>query len=119
MKRRKSERRGVPGEGQGRRDEVGRTGIWPASGPLPPGSDVPTVGQGELGHGPRTPAASEIPPGPSGFETDPVCGTRIAVTQGERVDYNGHAYYFDSMACRRRFEEAPDRFATMPEQRRS
>ena len=35
--------------GRGRRDEVGRSGIHPASGPLPPG-DVPVRGQEELGH---------------------------------------------------------------------
>jgi hypothetical protein len=28
---------GEPGGGQGRVDEVGRTGVYPASGPLPPG----------------------------------------------------------------------------------
>lgn len=30
-------------------DEVGPTGIYPASGPWPPG-DAEVVGQGELGH---------------------------------------------------------------------
>ncbi len=30
-------------------DEVGPTGIYPASGPLPPG-DAEVIGQGELGH---------------------------------------------------------------------
>ena len=110
---------GVPGEGKGRRDEVGRTGIWPASGPLPPGRDVPIVGQDELTHGSHERAATEIPGGASAFETDPVCGSRINRTSAEHRDFNGHAYYFDSLECLRRFDEAPGRFATMPDRRRA
>jgi YHS domain-containing protein len=109
--------RGVPGEGKGRRDEVGRSGIWPASGPLPPGSDVPIVGQDELAHGPRPLHSEEMPAGASAFETDPVCGARINTAAAERGDYNGHAYYFDSIDCRLRFEETPDRYATIPDRR--
>jgi hypothetical protein len=65
--------RGVPGEGAGRRDEVGRTGVWPMSGPLPPTPEARTVGQQEFGQGSRGAAGyrdsgeSElrvIPPGP-------------------------------------------------------
>lgn len=40
---------GKPGGGKGRKDEVGRTGIYPASGPYPPG-DAEVRGQGELAH---------------------------------------------------------------------
>lgn len=104
---------GVPGEGKGRRDEVGRSGIWPVSGPAPPAGDMPVVEQGELVDGPRgsTPAADA-------FETDPVCGKRIEAAAGEPSTFNGHAYYFDSPECRRLFEEAPERFATLPDRRR-
>ena len=36
---------GQPGGGQGRVDEVGRTGVWPGSGPYPPGeAEVRTPG---------------------------------------------------------------------------
>jgi hypothetical protein len=38
--------------GKGRRDEVGRSGIYPASGPLPE-HDAEVVSPGELGHRPR------------------------------------------------------------------
>jgi len=110
--------RGVPGEGKGRRDEVGRTGIWPVSGPLPPASDVPIVGQDELTHGARQSVSSAMPAGASAFETDPVCGARINRAAAECGEHNGHAYYFDSIDCRRRFEEAPDRYATIPDLRR-
>lgn len=43
---------GLPGGGQGRRDEVGRTGVYPASGPLPEG-DAEYRGQMEWGQGVR------------------------------------------------------------------
>jgi hypothetical protein len=50
---RQGQSRGVPGEGQGRRDEVGRSGVYPASGPLPPSEadiqSMPSWGQGERG----------------------------------------------------------------------
>lgn len=118
MSRKSESQRGVPGEGQGRRDEVGRTGIWPASGPPPPAGDIPLVGQDELAHGPREPDGSEVPDDAGAQETDPVCGSRITRTGAERRDYNGHPYYFDSPECRRRFDEAPDHFATMPDRRR-
>jgi YHS domain-containing protein len=118
MTRKKDTQHGVPGEGKGRRDEVGRSGIWPASGPLPPGSSVPIVGQDELTHGPHMPGNGEMAAGASEFETDPVCGSRINAAKAERRDFNGHTYYFDSLDCRRRFEQAPERFAMMPDRRR-
>lgn len=43
---------GIPGGGQGRRDIVGRSGVYPASGPLPPG-DAPLQPMGSLGQGAR------------------------------------------------------------------
>jgi hypothetical protein len=57
--------------GKGRRDEVGRTGIYPSSGPLPDG-DAPVIAAGDLGHlGPRSlpvPVAKEAEG--SGVERD-------------------------------------------------
>jgi CBS domain-containing protein len=44
---------GVPGGGQGRVDEVGRSGVYPASGPLPPSPDAPVRGQASWGQGER------------------------------------------------------------------
>jgi YHS domain-containing protein len=108
--------RGVPGEGKGRRDEVGHSGIWPASGPPPPSGETPLVGQGELTGEPIDLKGVE-PAGSSEFETDPVCGSRVNVAGGERSEFGGHAYFFDSIDCRLRFEEAPDRFATLPDRR--
>lgn len=49
---------GNPGGGVGRVDDVGRTGIWPVSGPVPEGRDMPIVSQAELGQGTRGPAGA-------------------------------------------------------------
>ncbi len=49
---------GLPGGGAGRKDEVGRSGVYPASGPLPPG-DAEYRGEMEWGQGSR---------GPEGYE---------------------------------------------------
>jgi hypothetical protein len=46
---------GMPGGGQGRADEVGRSGVYPASGPLPP-ENAPAQGQASWGQGERGPA---------------------------------------------------------------
>jgi hypothetical protein len=43
---------GRPGGGQGRIDEVGRTGVYPGSGPYPPG-DAEVRTPGSLVHGQR------------------------------------------------------------------
>lgn len=43
---------GQPGGGAGRTDEPGRTGVWPGSGPYPPG-DAPVVPPGPFGRGER------------------------------------------------------------------
>jgi YHS domain-containing protein len=109
--------RGVPGDGKGRRDEVGRSGIWPASGPVPPHNAMPLVGQGELAGEPPEPRGADDVADAGTFELDPVCGTLVDVAQGERAEFAGHAYYFDSIGCRERFEAAPARFATLPERR--
>jgi YHS domain-containing protein len=55
----------------------------------------------------------------SAFETDPVCGSRVNVHDAERREYNGHVYYFDSTACRSRFDSTPERFTTSLDHRRS
>jgi len=109
--------RGVPGEGKGRRDEVGRTGIWPASGPPPPDGQTRLVGQGDMIGEPSALTGAEVPIGAGEFETDPVCGMRVNIRQAERREFRGHAYYFDSSLCCERFDAAPERFATLPERR--
>ena len=88
------------------------------SGPLPDG-DAPIVGQGELGTPPYAARAAEVTAATSGFETDPVCGSRIGVRYAARSEYNGHAYYFDSLECQRRFDEMPARFTKSLDRRRS
>jgi Raf kinase inhibitor-like YbhB/YbcL family protein len=50
---------GRPGGGQGRKDEVGRSGVYPASGPLPPGGDAPIRTEAEWGQGVRGAAGYE------------------------------------------------------------
>ena len=49
---------GVPGGGAGRKDEVGRTGVYPMSGPHPPG-DAPIVTPAAWGQGKRGAAGFE------------------------------------------------------------
>lgn len=49
------QRSGMPGDGAGRRDEVGGSGVYPASGPLPEG-DLPVRGQQGWGQGASGPA---------------------------------------------------------------
>lgn len=46
---------GMPGDGAGRREEAGGSGVYPASGPLPEG-DVPVRGQQGWGQGSSGPA---------------------------------------------------------------
>jgi hypothetical protein len=55
-KRRES---GQPGGGQGRTDEVGRTGVWPMSAALSAPGEAMTVGQAEFGQGLRGAAGYE------------------------------------------------------------
>jgi YHS domain-containing protein len=115
--RRDEQRRdsGEPGGGQGRKDEVGRTGIWPASGPLPPGSDVTVVGQAELGQGVRGAAGYDDSGGSAliVFRTDPVCGAGVNPKYAAATtEYKDTTYYFDSADCQRQFEQAPDRYAS-------
>jgi len=105
---------GEPGGGRGRRDEPGRTGIWPMSGPLPPSPDAPTVAQGDLGRGIRG-FGAEVESGTSemvGYRRDPVCGSHVHPEHAAAtVDWNDMTYFFDSVECRRRFDEAPPRYA--------
>jgi CBS domain-containing protein len=51
-KREEERESGRPGGGAGRKDEVGRSGVYPASGPHPSG-DAPIVEQGAWGQGAR------------------------------------------------------------------
>lgn len=107
---------GVPGGGKGRRDEPGRTGIWPMSGPLPP-SDAPLIAEGELGQGTRG-AAGYADSGESElivYRTDPVCGIEVNPEHAAAtVEWHGSRYFFHSEDCRRRFDEAPARYAAPP-----
>jgi hypothetical protein len=45
--------RGVPGEGAGRREEVGHTGVYPFSASGGASGDAPLIGQQEWGQGDR------------------------------------------------------------------
>jgi CBS domain-containing protein len=61
MARKKQENRresGLPGGGAGRKDEIGGSGVYPMSGPHPPG-DVPLVSQAGWGQGQRGAAGYE------------------------------------------------------------
>lgn len=49
---------GLPGGGAGRKDEVGKSFVYPMSGPHPPG-DAPLVAPGSWGQGKRGPAGYE------------------------------------------------------------
>jgi YHS domain-containing protein len=42
--------------------------------------------------------------------TDPVCGMQVDVSQALHADHRGHAYYFCSEECRKRFNEAPKKY---------
>jgi YHS domain-containing protein len=102
---------GQPGGGVGRRDEPGRTGIWPASGPWPPG-DAQTVGQADLGQGARGAAGAEESGG-SEFvieQQDPVCGVHVRPEDSRTTEYGGRRYHFDSEDCMQRFEQSPERY---------
>ena len=68
-----------------RLDHVGRSGIYPASGPLPP-SDAPVRGQGELAHPEERRAVSEKPRAWPGNSTILALGRAIL---GGYFLYNG------------------------------
>ncbi|HZQ35024.1 MAG TPA: hypothetical protein VFD32_03760 [Dehalococcoidia bacterium] len=48
---------GMPDDGQGRREQPGRSGVYPASGPLPP-DDAPLRTEAEWGQGERDAAGA-------------------------------------------------------------
>jgi hypothetical protein len=50
---------GQPGGGQGRVDEVGGSGVYPASGPRPPSGDADVQGMASWGQGERGAAGYE------------------------------------------------------------
>ncbi|HEY3065275.1 MAG TPA: hypothetical protein VGL09_05755 [Methylomirabilota bacterium] len=104
-------------EAAARRDDVGRTGIWPASGPLPPG-EVPIVEQGDLGTPAADRRAAESATATARFVTDPVCGGWVDIREANRCDYNGYVYYFHSVECRLEFDAMPERFTTALDRRR-
>ncbi len=111
--KRSREDSGQPGGGAGRREEPGRTGVWPASGPWPPG-DATLVGQAEFGQGARGAAGAEES-GSSEIvieQRDPVCGVLVRPEDARSVEHGGQRYYFDSEDCLRRFLESPERYGT-------
>lgn len=49
---------------------------------------------------------------------DPVCGMTIDTENAAaRAEFRGETYYFCSIGCRERFEETPDRFVPVSQQR--
>ncbi len=50
---------GMPGDGKGRRDEVGKSGVYPASGPLPDDPNATYQGEASWGQGERGSAGYE------------------------------------------------------------
>jgi hypothetical protein len=74
--------------GKGRRDEVGRTGIYPSSGPLPEG-DAPAIAPGEMGHLGRrnlpVPASRERE-GPGVERNDDLRGAERLPRKGNEMD---------------------------------
>ncbi len=43
--------------------------------------------------------------------TDPVCGMDVTTGEGaQRLERNGHVYYFCSSECRDQYEASPDDF---------
>lgn len=109
---------GQPGGGAGRRDEPGRTGVWPASGPWPPG-EASTVGQGDLGQGARGAAGAEESGGSELVveQRDPVCGVHVRLEGSRMTEYGGRRYYFDSEDCMRRFEQSPEHYTRQRDER--
>lgn len=102
---------GTPGEGQGRRDETGHGGIWPASGPLPAG-DAPLVNQGELGQGMRAGEGAAAGPGGADRLTDPVCHAEVrAESAASTSEHRGRTYFFHSTECKAEFDRDPGRYA--------
>ena len=74
--------------GKGRRDEVGRTGIYPSSGPRPEG-DAPMVTQGEMGRGgPRNVPApvSQDRGGPGVERNEALRGAERLPRKGNEMD---------------------------------
>jgi len=67
---------GLPGGGAGRKDEVGKSGVYPMSGPHPAG-DAPLVGLAGWGQGQRGPAGYEDH-GESAISFQPVTPERCA-----------------------------------------
>jgi YHS domain-containing protein len=48
--------------------------------------------------------------------TDPVCGMEFAQEKAAtRAEYKGRTYYFCTEACRRQFEQGPERYAKTAE----
>jgi hypothetical protein len=78
---------GQPGGGRGRIDEVGRTGVYPASGPYPPGeAEVRTPGS--FVHGQRDDEGREVEGGsePIYFNRETLLGGETPPPSGKPAD---------------------------------
>lgn len=66
-------------------------------------------------HSDGTPCHCDEPASANEHETvatDPVCGMTVEVAEAcHTVEYDGHAYYFCSEACRTTFVANPEHFA--------
>lgn len=44
---------------------------------------------------------------------DPVCGAEVTYeTAQARSEYNGQTYYFDSLECKEKFDQNPEKYVT-------
>ena len=47
---------------------------------------------------------------------DPVCGMEVTYeTAQARSEYNGQTYYFDSLDCKEKFDQNPEKYVTQDE----
>jgi YHS domain-containing protein len=53
----------------------------------------------------------------AGTFKDPVCGMEVTYeTAQARSEYNGQTYYFDSLECKEKFDQDPERYVTHEEE---
>ena len=53
----------------------------------------------------------------AGTFKDPVCGMEVTYeTAQARSEYNGQTYYFDSLECKEKFDQDPERYVTHDEE---
>ena len=53
-----------------------------------------------------------------GILKDPVCGMEVTYESAQaRSEYNGETYYFDSLDCKEKFDQDPERYAAQEAER--